>query len=75
VVDRRGGAADVIAAQAGTDRESVIATVAPETMRLTTGRLVEPQEGADAVVALASSRSASTTGTEIVVDGGFLKAI
>jgi NAD(P)-dependent dehydrogenase (short-subunit alcohol dehydrogenase family) len=70
-----GGAADIIAARAGTDRESVMTTVAPETMQITTGRLVDPQEIADAVVMLASPRSASTTGTEIVVDGGSLKSI
>jgi NAD(P)-dependent dehydrogenase (short-subunit alcohol dehydrogenase family) len=69
-----GGAADVLAAQTGTDREAVMATVAPEMMQLTTGRLVEPREIADAVVMLASPRSASTTGAEVVVDGGMLKA-
>jgi NAD(P)-dependent dehydrogenase (short-subunit alcohol dehydrogenase family) len=70
-----GGAADIIAAQVGADRENVISTVAPEMMQMTTGRLVDPQEIADAVVLLASPRSASTTGTEIVVDGGFVKSI
>jgi NAD(P)-dependent dehydrogenase (short-subunit alcohol dehydrogenase family) len=70
-----GGVADVFAAQAGTDRESAMATVAPEMMQLTTGRLVEPREIADAVVFLASPRSASTTGSEFVVDGGLLKAL
>jgi NAD(P)-dependent dehydrogenase (short-subunit alcohol dehydrogenase family) len=69
-----GGAADIMAAQAGADRESVITTLAPETMQITSGRLVDPQEIADAVVLLASPRSASTIGAEIVVDGGFLKA-
>jgi NAD(P)-dependent dehydrogenase (short-subunit alcohol dehydrogenase family) len=69
-----GGVADVFAAQAGTDRESAMATLAPEMMQLTTGRLVEPQEIADAVAFLASPRSASTTGAEFVVDGGLLKA-
>jgi NAD(P)-dependent dehydrogenase (short-subunit alcohol dehydrogenase family) len=68
-----GGAADIIAAQAGADRESVITTLAPEMMQISTGRLVDPQEIADAVVMLASPRSASTVGAEIVVDGGFLK--
>jgi NAD(P)-dependent dehydrogenase (short-subunit alcohol dehydrogenase family) len=70
-----GGAADILAAHVDSDRESVITTVAPEMMQMTTGRLVDPQEIADAVVLLASPRSASTTGTEIVVDGGFVKAI
>ncbi|GII11811.1 3-oxoacyl-ACP reductase [Planomonospora parontospora subsp. parontospora] len=70
-----GGAADIIAGQAGTDRESVITTVAPQMMGLTTGRLVDPQEIADVVALLASPRSGSTTGTEFAVDGGFLKAV
>jgi NAD(P)-dependent dehydrogenase (short-subunit alcohol dehydrogenase family) len=43
--------------------------------QLTTGRLADPQEVADAVALLASPRSASTTGTELVVDSGFLKAV
>lgn len=60
---------------AGTDRDSVVAQVAPEMMNLTTGRLVDPQEVADAVALLASPRSASTTGADIVVDGGFLKEL
>ena len=70
-----GGAADILAAQTGADRETVMATLAPEMMQLSTGRLAEPQEIADAVVLLASPRSASTTGTEFVVDSGHLKAI
>jgi NAD(P)-dependent dehydrogenase (short-subunit alcohol dehydrogenase family) len=69
-----GGAADIFAAQAGSDRDTVLATLAPEMMQLTTGRLVEPQEIADAVALLASPRAASITGTELVVDSGFLKA-
>jgi len=70
-----GGAVDIIASHAGVDRESVLATVAPEMMNLTTGRLAEPQEIADAVVLLASPRSGSTTGTELIVDSGLLKTI
>jgi NAD(P)-dependent dehydrogenase (short-subunit alcohol dehydrogenase family) len=46
---------------------------APAMMALVT-RLAEPQEIADAVVPLASPRSPSTTGSEVVVDSGFLKA-
>jgi NAD(P)-dependent dehydrogenase (short-subunit alcohol dehydrogenase family) len=69
-----GGAADIIAAQTDTDRDAVITRLAPEMMQLTTGRLVDPQEIADAVLLLASPRSASTTGTELVVDGGLVKA-
>lgn len=68
-----GGAADVLAAQTGSDRESVLATIAPEMMQLATGRLAEPQEIADTVVLLASPRSGSTTGAEFVVDCGWIK--
>lgn len=70
-----GGAADVFAAAAGTDRDAVLSTVAPQMMALATGRLAEPQEVADVVVLLTSPRSGSTTGAEFAVDGGFLKEI
>jgi NAD(P)-dependent dehydrogenase (short-subunit alcohol dehydrogenase family) len=69
-----GGAADILAAETGTDRESVMATVAPEMMQLATGRLATPAEVAAMVAFLASPRSASTTGAEVVVDAGMLKA-
>jgi NAD(P)-dependent dehydrogenase (short-subunit alcohol dehydrogenase family) len=70
-----GGAADVFAAQAGTDRHTVLTSVAPQAMGLLTGRLADPQEIADVVALLASPRSASTTGAEYVVDGGMLKEL
>jgi NAD(P)-dependent dehydrogenase (short-subunit alcohol dehydrogenase family) len=70
-----GGAADIIAGQAGADRDTVLDKLAPEMMALTTGRLVEPQEVSDMIVLLASPRSASTTGADLVVDGGMLKAV
>lgn len=69
-----GGAADIIAARAGTDRDTAMDSLVPEMMALRTGRLVDPQEVADAIALLTSPRSASTTGTDIVVDGGYLKA-
>ncbi|WP_236008718.1 SDR family oxidoreductase [Actinomadura physcomitrii] len=67
-----GGAADIIAQATGSDRDAVLDGGAAEMMSLTTGRMAEPQEVADAVALLASPRSASTTGAE-VVDSGFLK--
>ncbi|MFD1935761.1 SDR family NAD(P)-dependent oxidoreductase [Nonomuraea sp. bgisy101] len=70
-----GGAADILAGATGSDRDSVMDTVAPQMMNLLTGRLVEPSEVADVIALLASPRSASTTGAEFVVDGGFLKAV
>jgi NAD(P)-dependent dehydrogenase (short-subunit alcohol dehydrogenase family) len=69
-----GGAADILAAHTGADREAVMTTLAPEMMQLTTGRLATPEEIAYSVAFLASPRSASTTGTELVVDSGMLKA-
>ncbi|MET7773322.1 SDR family oxidoreductase [Nocardia sp. NPDC005366] len=70
-----GGAADVIAAASGTDRDSILGGGAAEMMRLTTGRLIEPQEIADAIVLLCSPRSASTTGTDVLVDAGLRKTV
>jgi NAD(P)-dependent dehydrogenase (short-subunit alcohol dehydrogenase family) len=70
-----GGAADIIADRAGADRDTVLDTLAPQMMNMVTGRLVDPQEIADVVALLASPRSASTTGADFVVDGGFLKSL
>lgn len=47
----------------------------PGMMKLSTGRLVDPQEVADAIALLASPRSASTTGSKVVVDAGFLSVL
>jgi NAD(P)-dependent dehydrogenase (short-subunit alcohol dehydrogenase family) len=69
-----GGAADVLAAKTGSDREAVMTAVAPEMMQLATGRLAEPREVACAVAFLASPRAASMTGAEVSVDSGMLKA-
>ncbi|GII62771.1 3-oxoacyl-ACP reductase [Sphaerisporangium krabiense] len=71
----QGGVADMIAAQAGAGRDDALDKIAPEMMNLTTGRLADPQEIADAVALLASPRSASTTGADFAVDSGFLKEI
>jgi NAD(P)-dependent dehydrogenase (short-subunit alcohol dehydrogenase family) len=70
-----GGAGDIVGGWTDSDRDNVIATLAPEQMHLTTGRFVDPQEIADAVAFLASPRSAATIGAELVVDGGMLKAL
>ncbi|MEU5438546.1 SDR family oxidoreductase [Streptomyces sp. NPDC020719] len=69
-----GGAADVIAAMAGADRDTVLDTLAPG-MNASTGRFIAPEEIADVVALLVSPRSGSTTGAEFVVDGGFSKAV
>ena len=70
-----GGAADVLAAATGTDRETVLEKSAAEMMQLTTGRLIDPQEIADQIVLLASPRSGSTTGSDVIVDAGLRKAV
>lgn len=70
-----GGAADVLARATGSDRDTVLDTSAAEMMNLTTGRLIDPQEIADVIVLLASPRSASTTGSDVVVDAGLRKAV
>ena len=70
-----GGVADRLAAQAGTDREQVLATLVPDAMGLSTGRLADAQEVADAVALLVSPRSRSTTGADLAVDSGFSKAV
>jgi NAD(P)-dependent dehydrogenase (short-subunit alcohol dehydrogenase family) len=70
-----GGAADILAAHLGVDRDTVITTVVPERMNLSTGRMATPEEVADAVVLLAAPRSANTTGAEVTIDSGFHKAL
>ena len=70
-----GGAADALAAALGVDRDAVMDQVAPEAMAVKTGRLLDPQEIADMIALLASPRSASTTGADVLVDGGFHKAV
>ena len=70
-----GGAGYILAGWTKSVGADVVATVAPELMQLTTGRFAEPQEIADAVVFLASPRAASTTGADMVVDSGMLKAL
>ena len=70
-----GGAGDIFASMTGTDRAGVLTTTAPEMMALSTGRLADAQEIADAVVFLASPRSASTNGADWAVDSGFVKGV
>ncbi|WP_433558659.1 SDR family NAD(P)-dependent oxidoreductase [Pseudonocardia xinjiangensis] len=70
-----GGAADILATATGSNRDDLMDKIAPEMMKLTTGRLVDPQEVADVIALLVSPRSASTTGADFVVDSGFLKAV
>lgn len=70
-----GGAADVLASWTGTDRDELLESGAAKMMNLTTGRLIEPAEIAATIVLLASVRSASTTGADMLVDAGFVKTV
>ena len=70
-----GGAADVIAGFTDSDRDTVMDRLAPEMMRVSVGRMARPEEVAAMVTMLASPLSASTTGADVVVDGGLLKEI
>lgn len=70
-----GGAGDVLAAQLGESRDTVITELAPAMMSLSTGRLATPDEIAINIAMLLSPRSASTTGAEIRVDGGMVKTV
>ena len=71
---RDGAMGDAIAAGAGVDRDTALAQVLPESMGLTTGAMVEPEEVAALVAFLASPLAVSTTGVEYAVDAGFLKS-
>jgi NAD(P)-dependent dehydrogenase (short-subunit alcohol dehydrogenase family) len=70
-----GGVADILAERFGSEPDQILTSVVPEAMGLSTGRMALPQEIADQVAMLVSPRSASTTGADIVVDSGMLKAI
>jgi NAD(P)-dependent dehydrogenase (short-subunit alcohol dehydrogenase family) len=68
-----GGAAERFGEMVGASPQAMLEQVAPELMSISVGRLAEPQEIADAVAYLVSPRAASTTGTDLIVDGGLLK--
>jgi NAD(P)-dependent dehydrogenase (short-subunit alcohol dehydrogenase family) len=68
-----GGAAERFGAMVGASPQAVLEQVAPELMSISVGRLAHAQEVADAVAYLASPRSGSTTGADLVVDGGLIK--
>lgn len=69
-----GGVGDMVAGAVGVGRESVM-TVVPEMLSLATGRVAEAGEVAQLVAFLASPLSASTTGSDFVIDSGALKEV
>lgn len=62
--------AERLATQAGTDYESGKQIIMQALGGIPLGRPARPQEVADLIAFLASSRAAAITGTEIVIDGG-----
>jgi NAD(P)-dependent dehydrogenase (short-subunit alcohol dehydrogenase family) len=69
-----GGFAEMFAAQANTTVEDVMDRVLPESMSITTGRVSEPEEVADLVAFLVSSRARNITGGDYIIDGGMYKS-
>jgi NAD(P)-dependent dehydrogenase (short-subunit alcohol dehydrogenase family) len=70
-----GGMGEMLAGVAGVEREAVMTAVLPSMLSLATGRVAEAEEVAWLVAFLASPRSASTTGSDFVIDSGALKAV
>ena len=67
-----GGLAATVAEATGGDAESVAAAAVAGTA---TGRFTRPEEVADLVVLLASSRAGNVTGSDVVIDGGLITTL
>jgi len=67
--------AERLAAQAGTDYEGGKQIIMKGLGGIPLGRPAKPKEVADLIVFLASSRAASITGTEYVIDGGTVPTV
>jgi NAD(P)-dependent dehydrogenase (short-subunit alcohol dehydrogenase family) len=66
------GVAATVARAQGGDAQAVVQQAASEAA---TGRFTDPREVADLVVLLASDRAGNVTGTDFVIDGGFVKTL
>ena len=64
-----GGVAETVAQASGANPEDIRAAAAGQSV---TGRFTRPDEVADAVLLLASDRSANITGADIRIDGGLI---
>jgi NAD(P)-dependent dehydrogenase (short-subunit alcohol dehydrogenase family) len=64
-----GGVAATVSAAAGLTPEQVVAQASAATV---TGRFSKPTEIADVVLFLAGDRAANLTGSDLVIDGGFI---
>jgi len=69
------GAGGVAATVGGAGGRSADEVVRAQEAAAPSGRFTTPQEVADAVVFLASPRSANTTGADLVIDGGLIPTL
>ncbi len=72
---RPGGALEMMSKQQGVDVETLRKEVIPKLFGMSTGRMVQPEEIAAAIVFAASGRGGSMTGTQILVDAGSVKTV
>lgn len=68
------GPSGLLARKSGITVEELVAGL-PEAMGIATGRITEPEETAALIAFVASPRGGNITGTDLVADGGLLKAV
>jgi NAD(P)-dependent dehydrogenase (short-subunit alcohol dehydrogenase family) len=68
------GVAATLASLSGTDKETA-RREAVAAQGFSTGRFTEPEEVADLVLLLASSRAGNVTGADFLIDGGLVKTL
>ena len=69
-----GGVIDVFAAAAGMDRRVILKGLT-DRQRLPVGRISTPEEVASVILLLASGRTGTLTGSNVVIDGGLVKTV
>ncbi|RFA20066.1 SDR family NAD(P)-dependent oxidoreductase [Subtercola boreus] len=69
------GVAQTVATASGVDFETAKATVVASQGGFSTGRFTKPDEVADLVLLLASSRAGNVTGADFLIDGGLIKTL
>ncbi|WP_328760470.1 oxidoreductase [Streptomyces sp. NBC_00271] len=69
------GLVGTIAAAMGVDMETATDQFVAELGGFATGRFTRPEEVADLIVMIASSRAGNVTGADFVIDGGLIKTL